>query len=351
MTVAQLVALPGSWRSDPKSLVFSPCSVGFQGTDEQKQALAEERCCPVNVTTNVSICTNLMFIDAHEQCKVGFQGALCLVCADGWVPQGGGCIRCSTGSQMTLAFLVEAGLCCGVFVVVFLILVFSVKEEKVETAYSIFGQVKIAVSYLQIVASMPGVMESVPWPDLFLSFSLPLSAVNFNFLSFVSFSSCGLNLRFPQQFVVQMALPIFLSLACGCAYLLSNICGKSGASSRQHRSAQALKFLISIVLFCYPSLCTAVFTMFRCKHIPGVRDGAVLMADFSVRCNQGEHVMMAGLAIGCGVVYVLGIPLAVLLVLKKNRAHLYDETSKKHASVMYSLGGLYSQYEEKYWWF
>jgi hypothetical protein len=39
------------------------------------------------------------------------------------------------------------------------------------------------------------------------------------------------------------------------------------------------------------------------------------------------------------------------MVLKKNRKHLYDVNSPKHEEVLYSLGGLYSQYEERFWWF
>ena len=38
-------------------------------------------------------------------------------------------------------------------------------------------------------------------------------------------------------------------------------------------------------------------------------------------------------------------------VLYKNRRHLFDKTSKEYERVTASLGGLYLQYEEKYWWF
>lgn len=38
-------------------------------------------------------------------------------------------------------------------------------------------------------------------------------------------------------------------------------------------------------------------------------------------------------------------------VLYKNRRHLFDETSKEYERVTACLGGLYLQYEEKYWWF
>ena len=52
-----------------------------------------------------------------------------------------------------------------------------IKHEKVETAETIFGQIKILISFLQIMSSMPTVMESVPWPEAFLSFSVILFKV------------------------------------------------------------------------------------------------------------------------------------------------------------------------------
>jgi hypothetical protein len=123
------------------------------------------------------------------------------------------------------------------------------------------GQLKIIIAYIQIMASMPGVMESVPWPETFTSFTVPFTAVNFNFMGIFAQSSCGLSLRFPQQFVVQMSLPLFLAMSAGIALCMSNIVGKT--EMKQHRSAQATKILLLLILFVYPGLCTGVFTMFR----------------------------------------------------------------------------------------
>jgi len=250
---------------------------------------------------------------------------------------------------MELAYTALFGMCVIVCIVMFFILVCNAKEEKVENANSAFGQLKIILAYLQIMASMPGVMESVPWPEMFVQFSVPFTAVNLNFMGIFAQSSCGLSLRFPQQFIVHMALPIFLVIAAIVAYVMSNICGKK--EKKQHRFAQTMKIIILLILLVYPGLCTQVFTMFRCKTIPGVDDGKVLVADFSLRCAQGEHATYSILAFIFGGLYVFGIPFGIFLVLRKNRKHLYDKNSPKHADVMYSLGGLYSQYEEKFWWF
>ena len=37
--------------------------------------------------------------------------------------------------------------------------------------------------------------------------------------------------------------------------------------------------------------------------------------------------------------------------MRKNRAALYDTTHPKHEDIQFALGGMYMQYEEKYYWF
>ena len=100
--------------------------------------------------------TNESFAHPDEQCQEGYQGALCLVCADGWVPGGAsqlGCVKCDGGSQLYLALLSMFGLCFLVGFVLFLVLVCSVKEEKIENARDNFGQLKIIIAYVQIMVS------------------------------------------------------------------------------------------------------------------------------------------------------------------------------------------------------
>ena len=50
-------------------------------------------------------------------------------------------------------------------------------------------------------------------------------------------------------------------------------------------------------------------------------------------------------------VYVLGIPVAMMVALWKNKKHLHDKDSPKHYVVHSALGGLYEQYEPRYWFF
>jgi hypothetical protein len=89
----------------------------------------------------------------------------------------------------------------------------------------------------------------------------------------------------------------------------------------------------------------------RCIKVDGVEDGHVLEADFSVRCYQGEHLSYAMVGVGCMFLYILGIPAIMFVLLYRNRKHLHDEASPKHEQVEAFLGGLYTGYEPRYWWF
>ena len=82
--------------------------------------------------------------------------------------------------------------------------------------------------------------------------------------------------------------------------------------------------------------------------IPGIDQKEYLASDFNVQCwgSDGKHKSSVVIAIICLFVYVIGVPLAILVLLFINRAHLHDTTSKRHEKVVYFLGGLYNQVSE-----
>lgn len=76
-----------------------------------------------------------------------------------------------------------------------------------------------------------------------------------------------------------------------------------------------------------------------------------------ITCSMSSDIVfffVDGVVLFVAVVYVadvMGVPLAMFGVLWKNRLHLWDKKSPKHEAVLFELGGLYQQYEPKYWWF
>ena len=103
----------------------------------------------------------------------------------------------------------------------------------------------------------------------------------------------------------------------------------------------------------YPGLATKIFSVFRCKSIVGI-EGQLLAADVSVVCHETEHVtylIVAGAFLG---LYIIGIPFFMFIMLWRNRKHLHmkegaEEPTEEHLAVKAKLGGLYLQYEPKYW--
>jgi hypothetical protein len=351
LALAELTAKPGYWRPDLTTDTFSPCVVGFSSLDAQE--LADARCCPVNITTNTSICSNTTFKHTNAQCKKEYAGTLCLVCAAGYVKQGTTCIECEGGASIGTAALPLIVLLLVFFCILMIFLICGKKaEETAENGNKWFGQVKIILSFLQIFSSMPGVLDGVPWPKTFIQFSLPLNIFNMDFLAVLAKSGCSLNVRFYDKFILHMILPVGCLLVIVLAYFIAKtFCAKRTDTQKQTNMKEtASKAVILVILLIFPGLATKIFTIFKCKTIEGI-PGSLLVEDYDQRCYEGEHFtfMIVGGIFLC--LYVLGIPLIMFLLLWRNKKHLHDEKSPKHHIIKNALGGMYTQYEPSYWWF
>merc|ERR1712167_422639 len=49
--------------------------------------------------------------------------------------------------------------------------------------------------------------------------------------------------------------------------------------------------------------------------------------------------------------YIVGIPLLMFVMLFKNRRALHDASHPRHKEVAFEYGGLYAQYEPQFYWF
>merc|ERR1711865_740953 len=168
-------------------------------------------------------------------------------------------------------------------------------------------------------------------------------------------SFCSMSVPFASKFIVHMSMPPMLAVGILLAYVVSKICKPHTTEELiAHRKSQTFKILIAMILFMYPGLATRCFQMFKCSKFDGV-DYLVLETDPSMVCFQEEHMLyliLAGVFIG---LYIVGIPLMMFVVLWRNKKHLYvkegEEATEKHNEVAFEIGGLYTQYEPKYWYF
>ena len=101
-----------------------------------------------------------------------------------------------------------------------------------------------------------------------------------------------------------------------------------------------------VVYLIFPTLCSQAFQIFDCKTIAGVQ---YLAVDLEHRCFTGDH-LAAVLTLGVGqlVVFVIGLPLLVLLFLRRNRV---KEGGLKRHVVHMRYGLFFSAYhEDTYFW-
>jgi len=154
-----------------------------------------------------------------------------------------------------------------------------------------------------------------------------------------------MSVRFFDRFLIHMILPVGCMIAIAGAFGVAKMCtAETNAVKHVQINEAVSKVVILIILLLYPGLSTKVFQVWKCQSVAGV-NGEFLVQDFNVSCNEGEHVTFVVLAEGFLLLYIVGIPLAMLVLLYRNRKHLHDEQSPKHHAVKNALGGLYGQCE------
>ena len=228
----------------------------------------------------------------------------------------------------------------------------TMRAKKLKRKARLFGQIKIIISFLQIFSSLPNVLDSVPWPKIFLQLSFPLNLFNFDIATMFSFSSCSVSVRYFDQFILHMMMPLFCLFGVLSGFLTAKACTpKKNKARRIYITESVSKILILMTLLMFPGLSTKVFSMFKCQKIDGIEEGRLLVEDFSQFCNEGEHFIYSIISISFLFVYILGIPATMFMLLWCNKKHLHDEESLRHHYVETAFGGLYTQFEPQYWWF
>ena len=346
-----ITAQNGYWKATKNSTKFSDCSKGYQGLKADE--LSKQRCNISN--SNINNNDDEQW-SSDSQCEATYRGTLCLECIEDYVRIGDDCKKCKGGASLGMAFMAGAGMIIPVFVGVMVSLLCESKTQNVAAKTNkTIGQIKILVGFVQILSSMQTTYNNIPWPTAFIAFTIPLVAINLDVVGLFGTSYCSMAVPFAYKFIIHMSIPPMLAIGILLAYVVSKICKPPETKElTAHRKAQTFKLLIAMILFMYPGLATRCFQMFKCSSFHGVAYD-VLEADPSMICYQEEHMLYISLSIIFVCLYIVGIPIAMFLVLYRNRKHLYtkagEEPTKKHEEVVFEIGGLYTQYEPRFWYF
>ena len=99
-----------------------------------------------------------------------------------------------------------------------------------------------------------------------------------------------------------------------------------------------------MVLFLgYPSVSIKLFRLFRCIDVGGVY---YLFDDMRLQCYTAEWTGYAIYAVTMIVVYVIGLPVVIFMLLYRNRMTMYGPNSSR---TLRKYGFLYDSYGESAW--
>ena len=333
---------PGFWRQDPKSndidkIHFYPCP-------------------------NTKACSGGN--NDTSQCALGYSNKfpLCATCEDGYILQYGNiCSPCPgaynngknglTTGQIA-SFVVLWVLALTLFVKYFLSPDKKNKTvRKLEQVGDYIATLKLFVGFAQCFSLLPFTFD-IPWPKNVEHVMHIFEVTSLDFFSFFGDTiNCTLQSHFLQIFEFHMLLPWFILLSLLTAFCIAAIKIQLKKWKSRKSSAVDLNILKSrlytstclIVYTLYTGLATRIFRFFKCRLIQGKW---YLIADYRHICFESTWNEYAVTATVCGIIYVIGIPLAELLILYCNRRRLYTDGSLKER-----FGTFYLNYKPNSYYF
>ena len=94
--------------------------------------------------------------------------------------------------------------------------------------------------------------------------------------------------------------------------------------------------LLRYLLLCYAPISVRLLRTFRCVDIDGT---PYLLADVRVECYTRTWLMFAGWSGALLVLYTVGLPLTILLVLRRHRHQLRERATRARFGFLYKAVG------------
>jgi hypothetical protein len=192
---------------------------------------------------------------------------------------------------------------------------------------------------MQVFSSL-NVSFQIPWPPMFVSILDNMKIANIDFMSFFTpLSPCSFSLPFLSAFYAHMCLLPAIYLCVKVSQWITSLFRKK---KKKNVSIKSIKWQILFIFLLYPGIGQRVFQVFDCQRVSG---RYFLRQDYSIECYKGEHVAALVFALVFLGIYVIGIPLAFLLHLRKHRARLEDSDFTE------KFGSIYVAYKAQDYWF
>jgi hypothetical protein len=320
----------------------------------------------VTSETEVFMCLNenscvVDVVNVTVSCSAGYMGVLCGACnlkGEGYMRSGQICRKCD--SFATNVIFVTA---MAVIAVAYILYVIAFQDFASTENDQRGVVIKIAMSFCQMLAVL-GVFKA-RGTVLFNELVQRPASIAGGGISSVLQLKCLMNSQIYGTFMLSMMTPIIActltAILIGPVWFIKRVqemlrasypprrapiekvnvlrcCRKERmedwekklwlhARTRNDREAfrpiaRFVAVLVFVLFGIYPTLVKSIFSIFRCSEPIGGK--MYLTDDFTVQCWVGWHPTFAGAAIAFGCLYLFGIPLGLLLILKFNRHRLQE---------------------------
>ena len=282
---------------------------------------------------------------------------LCGECKSGYVHDSGGTTKCKRCPEIVAnRFFLAMG--AVVMVVGSAVLIYTtIESTRQEKNLTTDGIQKCIVNFLQLSSLATGLPLQWPEPieDMFAWFTV-ISSAGSNLLT----PDCELSeeiasdVYFGKQ-IAFASLPPIVIVVCFFVWAVIGACSVMPVAKRltrrriKKRDVKTFTVLSSvlIVFLAYSFLTRNIFSMLKCPTV-GHQQLRYLVADLQEPCYEGRHLhYLLALTIPQILVYVVGLPAAAVIVLRRNS----DRIERRDESFRISYGVLYIGYrQERSWW-
>ena len=185
-----------------------------------------------------------------------------MACADDYVTVNNECVFCKGGGSFASALIPMLSACALLFLIVLVFVLCcgdehsdsklsrtkSARLKKMKRMNKLFGQMKILLSLLQIVSSMPSVITGVNFPPFFRDTANIFGVFNLDVLSFSGMMSCSMSVRFFDRFLIHMMLPIGCLLAIGAVFIVAHACTAKTNNTKHTQINEAVSKVLILVI-------------------------------------------------------------------------------------------------------
>ncbi len=354
------------------------CAFGVEYTDIIS---AENYYRPTN-TSEFYLCPQKRCVGGTNAplCVASREGPLCGLCIEGYEEQSGVCAKCpSDGVCIGVAVGIVAVSVC-VLLVMYFVLVRAGLPSKDEAAkaralkqYCILEQVpdpsnelndlgyegvtsslKIIIGFFQLSSAFARNV-SIPIPKLFtqfLSYFDVFSASAANAVPWFSIRCLNPGVDFYTEYIVtglvpMGLIPIFLSVY----YIRGWVESRDMSDDRErefnakHRNATVIMLALFTAFLMYPTLAATILEYFMCRNIEGTW---YMLMHVETLCFNEAWFQYLPVAVFYTLLYPVGTPLVMLLLVRNHRTRLRDPFVKQAYGVLYDYYQIESCYHETF---